>query len=81
MDDKGRNKATYRRHFRFFFVQVNHLAFVGDLSEGDVLSAELVIEGVRRNYGRKVGLFDAAKNRIDRRRVVQVHGRLAGAEN
>ena len=81
VDDECRNKAAYRRHLCFFFVQVNHLALACDLCEGGVLSAKFVEEGVRRDNGSEVGLFDATENRIDRCRVVQVHCRLAGAEN
>ena len=80
-DNECRNKTANRRHLGFFFVQINHLAFAGDLSEGRILAAKLVEEGAGRNHGGKVGLLDASENRIHRSGVVQVHRRLAGAEN
>ena len=80
-DNECRNKTANRRHLGFFFVQVNHLAFAGNLSEGRVFAAKLVEEGASCNHCGKVGLLDASENRIHRSGVVQVHRRLAGAEN
>ena len=46
-----------------------------------ILAAELVEECASCYDCRKVCFFDATENRIDRCRVVQVHGRLSCAEN
>ena len=65
----------------FFFVDVEHLAFFGELFKVRILAAELVEERSGCNDCRKFGLVDTADKRIDGGCVVQVDCSLSAAEN